>query len=54
MSKQYVAWARVSSARQKKEGFSLEDQEQRLDDFAGRGRLEFVSYELEEPKYDVE
>ena len=36
MSKQFVAWARVSSARQKKEGFSLEDQEQRLNDFAGR------------------
>ncbi|MEJ1976533.1 MAG: hypothetical protein WDN49_10920 [Acetobacteraceae bacterium] len=26
----------------------------RSDDFAGRGRLEFVDYELEEPKYDVE
>ena len=25
-----------------------------IDDFAGRGRLEFVQYELEEPKYDVE
>ena len=25
-----------------------------IDDFAGRGRLEFVDYELEEPKYDVE
>jgi DNA-directed RNA polymerase subunit beta len=25
-----------------------------IDDFAGRGRLEFVHYELEEPKYDVE
>jgi len=25
-----------------------------IDDFAGRGRLEFVSYELEEPKYDVD
>jgi DNA-directed RNA polymerase subunit beta len=25
-----------------------------IDDFAGRGRLEFVSFELEEPKYDVE
>jgi len=25
-----------------------------IDDFAGRGRLEFVSYEFEEPKYDVE
>ncbi len=25
-----------------------------IDDFAGRGRLEFVEYELEEPKYDVE
>jgi DNA-directed RNA polymerase subunit beta len=25
-----------------------------IDDFAGRGRLEFVNYELEEPKYDVE
>jgi predicted Zn finger-like uncharacterized protein len=36
MNKQFVAWARVSSARQKKEGFSLEDQEQRLIEFAGR------------------
>ena len=36
MSKQFVAWARVSSARQKKEGFSLEDQEQRLIEFASR------------------
>ncbi len=25
-----------------------------IDDFAGRGRLEFVHYEMEEPKYDVE
>src|SRR6202041_3706089 len=25
-----------------------------IDDFAGRGRLEVVHYELEEPKYDVE
>src|SRR3712207_5333429 len=25
-----------------------------IDDFAGRGRLEFVQYELEEPKYAVE
>src|SRR3954453_6734707 len=25
-----------------------------IDDFAGRGRLEFVHYELEEPKYEVE
>ncbi len=25
-----------------------------IDDFAGRGRLEFVQYEFEEPKYDVE
>jgi len=25
-----------------------------IEDFAGRGRLEFVQYELEEPKYDVE
>ncbi len=25
-----------------------------INDFAGRGRLEFVYYELEEPKYDVE
>ena len=25
-----------------------------IDDFAGRGRLEFVYYELEDPKYDVE
>lgn len=36
MSKLFVAWARVSSLRQKKEGFSLEDQEQRLSDFAAR------------------
>lgn len=36
MGKQFVAWARVSSARQKKEGYSLEDQEQRLIEFAGR------------------
>ncbi len=36
MSKQFVAWARVSSLRQKKEGYSLEDQEQRLIEFAGR------------------
>ena len=34
--KQFVAWARVSSVRQKKEGFSLEDQESRLTEFAGR------------------
>lgn len=34
--KQFVAWARVSSARQKKEGFSLEDQEARLLEFAHR------------------
>lgn len=34
--KQFVAWARVSSARQKKEGFSLEDQEARLLEFAAR------------------
>ena len=25
-----------------------------INDFAGRGRLEFVNYELEDPKYDVE
>jgi DNA-directed RNA polymerase subunit beta len=25
-----------------------------IDDFAGRGRLEFVQYEFEDPKYDVE
>src|SRR6201991_1704299 len=25
-----------------------------IDDFAGRGRLEFVSYELETPKYEVD
>jgi DNA-directed RNA polymerase subunit beta len=25
-----------------------------IDDFGGRGRLEFVQYELEDPKYDVE
>ncbi len=36
MGKQFVAWARVSSARQKKEGFSLEDQEQRLNEYAAR------------------
>ena len=36
MSKQFVAWARVSSARQLKEGFSLDDQERRLNDFAAR------------------
>lgn len=36
MGKQFIAWARVSSARQKKEGFSLEDQEHRLNDFAKR------------------
>jgi site-specific DNA recombinase len=36
MSKLFAAWARVSSARQKKEGFSLEDQEARLTEFAGR------------------
>lgn len=36
MGKQFVAWARVSSARQKKEGFSLEDQELRLTEFAIR------------------
>ncbi|MEK6701065.1 MAG: recombinase family protein [Planctomycetota bacterium] len=34
--KQFVAWARVSSVKQKKEGFSLEDQEARLLEFAGR------------------
>ncbi len=34
--KQFVAWARVSSLRQKKEGFSLEDQEARLHEFAVR------------------
>ncbi len=34
--KRFVAWARVSSARQKKEGFSLEDQEARLLEFAQR------------------
>ncbi|MGH7213640.1 MAG: recombinase family protein [Tepidisphaeraceae bacterium] len=44
MSKQFVAWARVSSARQKKEGFSLEDQELRLTEFAGRlgGRIDTI------------
>ncbi len=34
--KQFVAWARVSSDRQKKEGFSLQDQEVRLTEFAQR------------------
>lgn len=34
--KRFVAWARVSSAKQKKEGFSLEDQEARLLEFATR------------------
>ncbi len=39
--KQFIAWARVSSLRQKKEGFSLEDQESRLTEFAERlgGRI---------------
>jgi DNA invertase Pin-like site-specific DNA recombinase len=36
MSKQFVAWARVSSQKQKKEGFSLDDQEQRLMEYATR------------------
>src|SRR5665213_982276 len=36
MSKQFVAWARVSSVRQKKEGYSLEDQEKRLIEFSER------------------
>ena len=36
MSKKFVAWARVSSVKQKKEGFSLEDQESRLREFAAR------------------
>jgi site-specific DNA recombinase len=36
MSKQFVAWARVSSERQKKEGFSLTDQEARLNEYATR------------------
>jgi site-specific DNA recombinase len=35
-TKQFVAWARVSSDRQKKEGFSLQDQEARLTEFAQR------------------
>ncbi|GIW76478.1 MAG: integrase [Phycisphaerae bacterium] len=34
--KQFVAWARVSSQRQKNEGFSLDDQESRLREFARR------------------
>lgn len=34
--KQFVAWARVSSAQQKKEGFSLQDQEIRLTEYAHR------------------
>jgi site-specific DNA recombinase len=34
--KHFVAWARVSSVKQKKEGFSLEDQESRLIEFATR------------------
>ena len=34
--KRFVAWARVSSVRQKQEGFSLDDQESRLREFAGR------------------
>lgn len=34
--KRFIAWARVSSVRQKKEGFSLEDQEARLTEFAQR------------------
>ena len=36
MSKRFVAWARVSSQRQKAEGFSLDDQEHRLNEFAAR------------------
>jgi hypothetical protein len=36
MTKQFAAWARVSWVRQKKEGFSLEDQASKLTDFAGR------------------
>jgi site-specific DNA recombinase len=34
--KQYIGWARVSSLRQKKEGFSLDDQQARLIEFAQR------------------
>lgn len=34
--KQFVAWARVSSVQQRKEGFSLQDQEIRLAEFAHR------------------
>ncbi len=34
MNKRFVAWARVSSVRQLKEGFSLDDQESRLTEFA--------------------
>jgi site-specific DNA recombinase len=36
MTKQFIAWARVSSARQKEEGWSLEHQEERLRDYAAR------------------
>lgn len=36
MPKLYAGWARVSSDRQKKEGFSLDDQEGRLNDLAHR------------------
>lgn len=42
MPKLYAGWARVSSDRQKKEGFSLDDQEGRLNDLAQRlgGRVD--------------
>ncbi len=36
MSKLFAGWARVSSDRQKKEGFSLQDQESRLNELSGR------------------
>ncbi len=36
MSKLFAGWARVSSDRQKKEGFSLQDQESRLNELSDR------------------
>jgi DNA invertase Pin-like site-specific DNA recombinase len=42
VAKRYIAWARVSSARQKEEGWSLDYQEERLRDFAQRSGGEIV------------
>lgn len=40
--KRYIAWARVSSARQKDEGWSLDQQEERLREYATRTGGEIV------------